>query len=304
MPELNLNRIDLNLLTVFATLMEERSVTRAGQRLNLSQPATSGALNRLREVFRDPLFIRTGRAFEPTARALEIMERVGPALAAVQAALAPSIPFDPATDARHFRIGCSEDAAIPLLPALTCVLRREAPNCTLTVRHADYRSAPDLLASGDVSMVVGYVEDDLPANAKRRRLVEGHFVVLRADTASEPITLDAYCDRPHALVTYRGDLSGIVDDELARIGRSRRVVLGLTDFALLPLVLAGTDMLATVPDIVAETLAAHGGLRIDPTPFQAPPNAVLMAWRGATDGDPAERWLRSRIVAGLRGPMA
>lgn len=301
MPELNLNRIDLNLLTVFATLMEERSVTKAGQRLNLSQPATSGALNRLREVFRDPLFIRTGRAFEPTARALEIMERVGPALAAVQVALAPSIPFDPATDARHFRIGCSDEAAIPLLPALNGVLRRDAPNCTLTVRHADYRSAPDLLASGDVSMVVGYVEDDLPANAKRRRLVEGHFVVLRADPGSEPITLDAYCDRPHALVTYRGDLSGIVDDELGRMGRSRRVVLGLTDFALLPLVLAGTDMLATVPDIVAETLAAHGGLRIDPTPFPALPNAVLLAWRGATDGDPAEKWLRNRIVETMRG---
>ncbi|WP_439577706.1 LysR family transcriptional regulator [Elioraea sp.] len=304
MPELNLNRIDLNLLTVFATLMEERSVTRAGQRLNLSQPATSGALNRLREVFRDPLFIRTGRAFEPTARALEIMERVGPALAAVQAALAPSIPFDPATDTRHFRIGCSDDAAIPLLPVLTCVLRREAPGCTLTVRHADYRSAPDLLASGDVSMVVGYVEDDLPANAKRRRLVEGHFVVLRADAGTEAIGLDEYCARPHALVTYRGDLSGVVDEELARMGRSRQVVLGLTDFALLPLVLAGTDMLATVPDLVAETLAAHGGLRIDPTPFPAPANAVLMAWRGATDGDPAERWLRHRIVESLRGPKA
>jgi LysR family transcriptional activator of mexEF-oprN operon len=304
MPERGLNRIDLNLLTVFATLMEERSVTRAGQRLGLSQPATSGALNRLREAFRDPLFIRTGRAFEPTARALEIMERIGPALAAMQAALAPAIPFDPGTDARHFRIGCSDEAAIPLLPALTCVLRRDAPNCTLTVRHADYRSAPELLASGEVSMVVGYVEDDLPANAKRRRLVEGRFVVLRADPATEPITLDAYCARSHALVTYRGDLSGIMDDTLARLGRSRRVVLGLTGFALLPLVLAGTDMLATVPDIVAETLAAHGGLRIDPTPFPAPASPVLLAWRGATDADPAERWLRNAIVESLRGPRA
>jgi LysR family transcriptional activator of mexEF-oprN operon len=304
MPELALNRIDLNPLTVFATLMEERSVTKAGQRLNLSQPATSGALNRLRGVFRDPLFIPTGRAFQPTARALEIMERVGPALAAAQAALAPSIPFDPATDARHFRIGCSDDAAIPLLPELNCVLRREAPHCTLTVRRADYRSAPDLLAAGDVSMVVGYVEDDLPAKAKRRRLVEGHFVMLRADPASEPITLDASCDRPHALVTYRGDLSGVVDDELERMGWSRRVVLGLTDFALLPLVPAGTDMLATVPDLVAEPLAAQGGLRIDPTPFPAPPNVVLLAWRGATDGDPAEPWLRGRIVESLLSARA
>lgn len=301
MPDLSLHRIDLNLLIVFATLMEERSVTKAGERLNLSQPATSGALNRLRELFRDPLFIRTGRAFEPTARALEIMERIGPALVAVQGALAPSIPFDPATDARHFRIGCSDDAAIPLLPALAAEIRREAPACTLTVRQADYRSAPELLASGDVSLVVGYVEDDLPANAKRRRLVEGRFVVLRADASPEPIGLDEYCARPHALVTYRGDLAGVVDEELARLGRARRVVLGLTGFALLPLVLAGTDMLATVPDMVAETLAAHGGLRIDPTPFQAPAHTVLLSWRGATDADPAERWLRATIVEVMRG---
>lgn len=301
MPDLSLHRIDLNLLIVFATLMEERSVTKAGERLNLSQPATSGALNRLRDLFRDPLFIRTGRAFEPTARALEIMERVGPALAAVQGALAPSIPFDPATDARHFRIGCSDEAAIPLLPALNGVMQAEAPLCTLSVRHTDYHAAPELLASGDVSLVVGYVEDDLPANARRRRLVEGKFVVLRADTAQAPITLDAYCARPHALVTYRGDLSGVVDEELARLGRARRVVLGLTSFALLPLVLAGTEMLATVPDIVAETLAAHGGLRIDPTPFPAPAHTVLLAWRGAADGDPAEKWLRSRIVEVMRG---
>ena len=304
MPDLGLHRIDLNLLIVFATLMEERSVTKAGQRLNLSQPATSGALNRLRDLFRDPLFIRTGRAFEPTARALEIMERVAPALAAVQSALAPSIPFDPATDSRHFRIGCSDEAAIPLLPPLNSVIRRDAPGCTLTVRHTDYRSAPEMLASGDVSLVVGYVEDDLPANAKRRRLIEGRFVVLRADPDPQTISLDAYCERPHALVTYRGDLTGVVDDELARMGRSRRVVLGLTDFALLPLVLAGTDMVTTVPEFIAETLASHGGLRIDPTPFPAPSSPMLMAWRGATDGDPAERWLRERIVEIVRGPKA
>lgn len=296
------NRFDLNLLAVFAVLMAERGVTRAARRLGLSQPAVSGALARLRAIVRDPLFIRTGRAFEPTARALEIMARVGPALAALQAAIAPAIPFDPATDARQFRIGCSEDAAIPLLPALVARLRREAPRCTLAVRHADYRSAPDLLAAGEVSAVVGYLREDLPATAKRRQLAEGRFVVLRGDHATGPITLEAYCARPHALVTYRGDLAGVVDEALARLGRSRRVVLGLTSFALLPGVLAGSEMLATVPDLVAETLAAQGGLRVDPTPFPPPASPIVLAWRGAVDADPAERWLRDRIAACLRRP--
>jgi LysR family transcriptional activator of mexEF-oprN operon len=295
-----LRNLDLNLLAVFATLMQERSVTRAGERLGLSQPATSGALARLRETFRDPLFIRTGRSFEPTARALALMERLAPAMAALAEAVAPAIPFDPATDRRDFRIACADDIAIPLLPRLMPVLAAEAPLCTLTVRRGDWKTIPAQLEKAEVSAALGYMADDLPANAKRRTVVNGHFVVLRADSDPAPIPLDTYCARPHVLVTPAGDLRGRADDALTALGRSRRVVLGLTDFALLPSVLAGTDLVATVPDFVAETLAAQGGLRIDPTPFAPPPAIITMAWRGAADGDPAERWLRGRIVAALR----
>jgi LysR family transcriptional activator of mexEF-oprN operon len=296
-----LRSLDLNLLAVFATLMQERSVTRAGERLGLSQPATSGALARLRETFRDPLFIRTGRSFEPTARALALMERLGPAMAALAEAVAPAIPFDPAIDRRDFRIACQDDIAIPLLPRLMPVLATEAPLCTLTVRRGDWKTIPAQLEKAEVSAALGYMADDLPANAKRRTVVNGHFVVLRADSDPAPIPLDTYCARPHVLVTPAGDLRGRADLSLEALGRSRRVVLGLTDFALLPSVLAGTDLVATVPDFVAETLAAQGGLRIDPTPFEPPPAVITMAWRGAADGDPAERWLRGRIVAELRG---
>lgn len=295
-----LRTLDLNLLAVFATLMEERSVTRAGERLGLSQPATSGALARLRETFRDPLFIRTGRSFEPTARALALMERLAPAMAALAEAVAPAIPFEPATDRRDFRIACADDIAIPLLPRLMPVLATEAPLCTLTVRRGDWKTIPAQLEKAEVSAALGYMADDLPANAKRRTVVNGHFVVLRADSDPAPIALDPYCARPHVLVTPAGDLRGRADQAIEALGRSRRVVLGLTDFALLPSVLAGTDLVATVPDFVAETLAAQGGLRIDPTPFEPPSAVITLAWRGAADADPAERWLRGRIIAALR----
>lgn len=296
-----LRNLDLNLLTIFATIMEERSVTRAGERLGLSQPATSGALARLRDTFRDPLFIRTGRSFEPTARAFSLMERLGPAMTALAEAVAPAIPFDPATDQRAFRIACADDIAIPLLPRLMPVLAEEAPHCTLTVRKGDWKTIPGQLEKAEVSAALGFTADDLPANAKRRTVVTGHFVVLRADSDPDPITLDAYAARPHVLVTPAGDLRGLADNAIEALGRTRRVVLGLADFALLPSVLAGTDLVATVPDFVAETLAAQGGLRIDPTPFPAPAAIVSMAWRGAADADPAERWLRGRIVAALKG---
>jgi LysR family transcriptional activator of mexEF-oprN operon len=296
-----LRRLDLNLLTVFATIMEERSVTRAGERLGLSQPATSGALARLRDTFRDPLFIRTGRSFEPTARALALMERLGPAMDALAEAVAPAVPFDPATDRRDFRIGCADDIGIPLLPRLMRILAEEAPHCTLTVRRGDWKTFPGQFEKAEISAALGYMADDLPANAKRRTVVTGHFVVLRADSDPEPISLDTYAARPHVLVTPAGDLRGRADAALEELGRSRRVVLGLTDFALLPSVLAGSDLVATVPDFVAETLAAQAGLRIDPTPFPAPPAVISLAWRGAADADPAERWLRGKIVGALKG---
>ncbi len=295
-----LRSLDLNLLRVFTTLMQERSVTRAGERLGLSQPATSGALARLRETFRDPLFIRTGRSFEPTARALALMDRRGPAMASLAEAVAPAIPFDPAHDRRDFRLACADDIAIPLLPRLMPVLGAEAPFCTLTARRGDWKTFPAQIEKAEVATALGFMGDDLPAYASRRSLVNGQFVVLRADSDPEPISLDTYCARPHVLVTPSGDLRGTADLSLDALGRTRRVVLGLTDFALLPSVLAGTELIATVPDFVAETLATQGGLRIDPTPFPPPPAIITMAWRGAVDGDPAERWLRAKIIACVR----
>ncbi len=115
--------------------------------------------------------------------------------------------------------------------------------------------------------------------------------------------LEAYCARPHVLVTPRGDLAGVADEALARLGRSRRVVLGLPDFGMLRQVLLDTDLLCTVSDALADALTdavAAGGLAADPLPFPSPTESVVrMAWRAALDHDPAEMWLRVQIVEAL-----
>src|SRR5918994_6918767 len=137
--ESGLRRLDLNLLPVFAALMRERSVTRAGQALFLSQPATSAALARLRAVLKDELLVRNGRALEPTARAAALMAELGPCLSTLTRTLAEATPFDPAADHRTFRVGCTGDVAVALLPAFTVRLRERAPRCDLVLRQADYR---------------------------------------------------------------------------------------------------------------------------------------------------------------------
>lgn len=297
MGDIDPRRADLNLLTVFAALMRERSVTRAGQKLFLSQSATSAALARLRDLFRDELFVRVGRAIEPTARAQELWERLDPALQAITSALTGSIPFDPAADSREFRVGMADSVAVALLPTLLRLLRTEAPGCALNIRHADFTEAPRMLADGDVSTAIGYLGKDLPATTRVRTLRRTGWRVLRGDDAPGALTLDGYATRPHVLVTPSGDLNGIADRVLAEQGRRRRIVLGVPDFAILPTVLKGTDMIATVSDFVAEALAARVGLRIEEPPLDFPASQIQLAWRAAVDTDLAERWLRGLIIA-------
>lgn len=297
-----LRRIDLNLLPVFLALMRERSVTRAGQALFLSQPAASAALARLRSVFGDELFVRSGNALEPTARAEALMAELEPALLAVAGAVAGATPFEPAADHRTFRVGCTDDVAVALLPPLTASLREHAPQCDLVLRQANYRTIPHMLETGEIGTAVAYIEDGLPAASKQRVVRRGGFVVARDATTPGPVDLDAYCARPHALVTPMGDLHGFADTALAELERSRRVVLGLPDYGLVRRALIGTDFLCTVPSFLAEALVKAGGIAFDPLPFRrdnAPEVVIRMAWRATVDHDPGEAWLRERIVEAL-----
>nr|WP_298689439.1 LysR substrate-binding domain-containing protein [uncultured Dongia sp.] len=291
----DLRRIDFNLLIVFETLMHERSVTKTAEKLFLGQPAISAALVRLRTLFNDELFVRTGRSMEPTTRALEIFSLLTPALDSISTALSTSQEFDPATATNTFRVGLSDDVEFSLLPLLLRRLRVEAPGVILVVRRVNYLLAPGMLASGEISVAVSYL-DELPANAKKKTVRRIRAKMLRADTAPGKLTLDEYCARPHAIVSFAGDLNGYVDNELAKIGRTRKVVLAVPQFNGLGSLLAGTDILTTVPDYTAQFLAASGGLRIEEHPLSLPPGSLSMAWRGAQDNDPAEKWLRSRIT--------
>lgn len=290
----DLRRVDLNMLIVFETLMHERSVTRAAEKLFLGQPAISAALGRLRNLFNDPLFVRSGRSMEPTARAREIFALLTPALDSISSAVSRATDFNPATSQAVFRLGLSDDVEFALLPPLLRRLRAEAPGVTLVVRRANYLLMPGLLASGEISVGVSYTEE-LSANAKRKVLRRSVPRLLRADSIPGNLSLDDYCHRPHALVSFAGDLSGFIDEELHKLERKRRVVLAVPQFSGLGALLAGTDLLASIPDYTASVLQAGGGLRVENLPLPAPSFELHMVWPGVQDTDPAERWLRSRI---------
>ncbi len=238
-----LRKADINLMVVFEALMQERNVTRVAEKLFLGQPTISSALNRLRAMFNDPLFIRVGHRMEPTARAEELIQYLSPALDSLSNALSLTHDFDPASSTMTFRIGLSDDVEFGLLPNLLRALRQEAPNVMIVVQHVDYWRIPDLLASGDITVGISQTRG-LPANAKRKLLRHIQPMILRADASSTPMSLDEYCARPHVLVSHTANISSLADEWLAEIGRKRHVVLSVPQYSALPALLAGTDLIA------------------------------------------------------------
>lgn len=299
----DLRRADLNLLVVFETMMRERNVTRAGERLFLGQTTISSALGRLRSMFNDPLFVRTGGVMEPTARAKEIHARLAPALEGIAEALSFTQAFDPLTSDASFHIGLSDDVEYALLPRLMRHLRDEAPNVTLVVRRADRWQLPHLLTSGEISLGVGLAQE-LPASAHCRSLRPQQPMLLRADDAAGPLDLEAFCRRPHVVVSSMGQVIDDVDQVLSQTGLRRKVVLAVPQFSALPALLADSDMLALAPDYVAQALVKLEGIRAELPPVDLPAPDLSMAWRGASHNDPSERWLRTRFRHYLGEPAA
>jgi LysR family transcriptional activator of mexEF-oprN operon len=291
----DLRRVDMNLLVIFEALMFERNLTRVAEKLFMGQPAISAALARLRDLFDDQLLLRNGRSMEPTARAMAILKELQPALDTISGAVSRAKEFAPATSCDVFRIGLSDDAEFGLFPPLLSQLREEAPGIIVVVRRANFLLMPAMLASGEISVGISYTTD-LPANSKRKKLRDIGVKVLRGDKQPGELTLDDYCARPHAMVSFSGDLSGNIDLDLAKVGRTRRVVVAVPQFSGLRQLLAGTDLIATVPDYAACALVEGCALRAEDPPFAIEPAELSMVWSGVHDNDPAERWLRSRIT--------
>lgn len=304
---MNLNQLDLNLLRIFDAVMGERSVTRAGLRLGLSQAAVSNALNRLRAAFEDELFLRGPAGMEPTALARELAEPIRAALGNVAAALALRLPFDPAASDHTFLLGMSDHAEFVLGPPLICRLRRDAPGTSVTIRHADRQDALDLLDLDKIELAVGVLPDP-PPRMVRQILFREPLVVLMA--AHHPAAdgarfeLETYLAHPHLLISATATREGAIDRLLAAMGRQRRLAAVASHLLAAPPMLLGTDLFCTMLERVARPLATAFGLAVRPLPLECEPARTGMIWHRRHDQRPAHVWLR-RLVAELAGlPVA
>ena len=295
----DLRRIDLNLLVVLDALLSEQHVTRAAERLHLSQPAVSHALARLRDVLEDPLLVRQGGTLVPTARALELATPLAEALAQVQALLAPN-RFDPASAKRTFRLAMSDYGAALLLPGLVRTLRREAPGIDLLIIPASREGMVEGVLNGDIDLAAG-VFPDLPAELRSTPLFEEHYACL-VDRDSLPadgiLDLPTYLARPHVLLEMRGSGTPEIERALTAIRERRHVAISLPHWGVAPQLIQGTDLILTVSSRSLRNLD-HQHLLAVPPPFHIPSFAFVLAWHSRRGGDPALQWLIKQVENAL-----
>jgi DNA-binding transcriptional LysR family regulator len=293
-----LGAIDLNLLVVFDAVMQERNVTRAGDRLGLSQPAMSHALARLRHMLKDELFVRSPNGMVPTPRAHELALPVRQALEALQHSLAPT-RFDPSKATGTFQLAVDNYAAIILVGPIASRMIKIAPGLTLEFRPSGTLEIPDLLDRGELDLAIGpYGRQG--ERFSRAALLEDEFVgVLRKNhpaTASRELSIDKFAALPHLEISSIRHPTDFVDQALARRKLKRRIALRAPLLSALP-ILAASDMVAILPRRIAEESVRHRPLVIRPLPHSSPGIEVAMIWPRRLDNLPAHRWLREIVSA-------
>ena len=291
----NIRTLDLNLLKVFDALLDERSVTRAADRLALSQPAVSGMLKRLRDSFDDPLFIRTQHGIVPSNRALEMAEPVKRALAEVEGLLQPLV-FEPSNADLTLAISATDYALQAVVLPFIHAVRKLAPGVRISTLPQNDRKMSSMFEQGVLDLALITPETTPPDLHSRYLYDERYVCALRKDhpdAKDGQISLDRFCALDHVLMSYVGGaFRGVTDKALEKLGRRRRVVLSVPSFLVLAKALRSSDLIAVVPErlfLDDPTLAL-----LDP-PVDIPCFTKVAAWHERTHRDPGHQWARNLL---------
>lgn len=293
-----LRRLDFSLLLIFQEIYRSRRSSAAAARLNLSQPAVSHALARLRDLFGDPLFLRKTTGVQPTARAIELAPKVDAVL--VQALVLVDGPreFDAGSTGRHFRVSANDFAGTLITTPLLSILTAEAPRARLSLSFAGGPiQAFRQLREGDLDIAIGRFPS-VPEDCCVERLFEETYLVVaraRHPALADGLTLDIYLSLGHLIVSFAGDLVGTIDEILARDGHSRQVVASSPMFLSAFAAAAASDLIVTAPRRLATRFAHRFGLCLFDLPFAAEPFLIDTARSRASISDPAVDWLVESI---------
>lgn len=296
---MELSEIDLNLLVIFNQLLTDRRVSTAAVSLGLSQPATSNALRRLRQLLGDELFLRTPHGMEPTPYALQLAEPVTLALGTLHSALNVRVSFDPATSTRAFTLAMTDVGEIYFLPVLMEALARQAPGVTVRAVPVTDDTLRNDMASGQVDLALGLLPQ-LQAGFFQQALFHQRYVCLlrqgHALAAKSTLNLEDFSTADHVRVVSAGTGHGQVDEALARHGVTRRIRLTVPHYVALGHVLASADLIAIVPERFAQRAAAPFGLTTRALPINLPESTIHQFWHARLQREPGCQWLRGVIA--------
>jgi DNA-binding transcriptional LysR family regulator len=292
-----LRAVDLNLLTVLDTVLAERNVTRAAERLGMTQPAVSSALTRLRLLFDDELLVRRGKEMVPTPRALSLAGPVREALDLIQSSLAPHHAFD-YTASRTFRLGLVDIGEAVLLPRFLHWLEQLGARVRLDIRREPGSALREEMRLGKVELALDHIV--IPGEEFRREhVLDIEFVPLvRRDhpTVGESLTVDEYVALEHVILEPREGQTNLAEQALALVGRSRRVRVQVPDFLSMPFIASQSNLVCTLPLPLARLFEQHLPVRVVRCPLPIHPIPLFMMWHVRQDSDPAHQWLRRSIL--------
>lgn len=294
---MHLSQVDLNLFVVLEAIYREGNITRAGQRLNLTQPAISHALKRLRDLLQDPLFVRKGTHMVPTPFTRNIIEQVRQALQILEVNVSQSRNFVAEDTRRNFHLSLWEYAEALILPALLRRLTLAAPGMSITTSRAKRRDLETELASGSVDLAID-IPMTMTDRIRHKWLMNEPFVVLarrRHPAIGNKLDLDTYLALRHIQVSSRRQGPSLIDIELSRRGLRREVFLRSQHNLTACMVVSETDMLLTLPQRHAQLLNIGAVNKMYPFPLEAPRLEAHLYWHESVENDPANRWLREEI---------
>lgn len=298
---MDISDVDLNLLVVFDALLRARSVSGAARALSMSQPATSFALNRLRKMFGEPLFVRTARGIHPTPYAESLSEPLEAILDRIRSDLLQQPTFDPSTVERSATINMQDIGELVFLPRILDRMNTLAPGVQLRTVNLPTSQLEPALRSGEVDLVLGYFPELAGASLFQQRLFAHSFVcIVRADhpTIGDEMTRRQFLEGLHAVVHPAGHMNDSIETELQAQGLTRRVSVRIEHFLAVPTILSQSDLIFTVPYAIGAGLAKLGHIKLVKPPFKAKPRIVKQHWHARFQHDAANRWLRS-VVAEL-----
>ena len=294
MRSLHLKDMDLNLLRPLHALLEERHVTRAAQRCFLSQPAMSRALERMREMFGDPLLVRSGRGYERTVQAERLLRELDLLLPRLEA-MVRGLEFDPSRTRERFRVAMTDASAMVILPQLMARLRRAAPNASLEI-SAWRTEAYDDVVAGRLDLALS--AEVPPPELSSEVLYEEDFVCLvskRRPGRGRRFSLKEYLDLPHAVMATWEGQQAPVDRPLAQLGLRRKVAMRIPFGVSTVFSVASSDMVVTMSRRLAKKLMAISDVRIVQPPAEVKGFSYLITWHPRLEAEPAHAWFRDQI---------